>query len=221
MPAPTARWSVPGSLTEAGAAGLFTFEGPHDVFLPLAAVAGQVDADLMTNVAIAMPRSPMHLAHTAWDLQAHDGRQVPARAGLPDPPPHREEVRHHLVPACRPHARDRQRRARHPGLLAGRHPAGLPRRAQHPHPDAADLRPRPEPVRPAPGPARRAGPADDAHRRRGRRRAAGHALPQPPPLPRAHPAGGRRGPVPGRSPRRGLRGLPAGDRRDGSHRGGA
>lgn len=56
-------------LTEAGAAGLFTFEGPHDVFLPLAAVAGQVEADLMTNVAIAMPRSPMHLAHTAWDLQ--------------------------------------------------------------------------------------------------------------------------------------------------------
>ncbi|MEQ6901035.1 TIGR03617 family F420-dependent LLM class oxidoreductase [Nocardioides sp. YIM 152588] len=56
-------------LTEAGAAGLFTFEGPHDVFLPLAAVAGVVDADLMTNVAIAMPRSPMHLAHAAWDLQ--------------------------------------------------------------------------------------------------------------------------------------------------------
>ncbi|MBM9458358.1 TIGR03617 family F420-dependent LLM class oxidoreductase [Nocardioides sp. zg-536] len=56
-------------LTEAGAAGLFTFEGPHDVFLPLAAVAGRVDTDLMTNVAIAMPRSPVHLAHAAWDLQ--------------------------------------------------------------------------------------------------------------------------------------------------------
>lgn len=56
-------------LAATGAAGLFTFEGPHDVFLPLAAVAGQVEVDLMTNVAIAMPRSPMHLAHTAWDLQ--------------------------------------------------------------------------------------------------------------------------------------------------------
>lgn len=56
-------------LVAAGADGLFTFEGPHDVFLPLAAVAGRVEADLMTNVAIAMPRSPMHLAHTAWDLQ--------------------------------------------------------------------------------------------------------------------------------------------------------
>lgn len=67
-------------LTEAGAAGLFTFEGPHDVFLPLAAVAGQVEADLMTNVAIAMPRSPMHLAHTAWDLQLMTGGRF--RLGL-------------------------------------------------------------------------------------------------------------------------------------------
>lgn len=67
-------------LTEAGAAGLFTFEGPHDVFLPLAAVAGQVATDLMTNVAIAMPRSPMHLAHTAWDLQLMSGGRF--RLGL-------------------------------------------------------------------------------------------------------------------------------------------
>lgn len=56
-------------LVAAGADGLFTFEGPHDVFLPLASVAGRVEADLMTNVAIAMPRSPVHLAHAAWDLQ--------------------------------------------------------------------------------------------------------------------------------------------------------
>lgn len=56
-------------LVAAGAAGVFTFEGPHDVFLPLAAAAGAVDADLMTNVAIAMPRSPLHLAHAAYDLQ--------------------------------------------------------------------------------------------------------------------------------------------------------
>ena len=57
------------ALAGTGVAGLFTFEGPHDVFLPLAAAAGVVDLDLMTNVAIAMPRSPMHLAHTAYDLQ--------------------------------------------------------------------------------------------------------------------------------------------------------
>src|SRR3954467_1561848 len=57
-------------LAATGIAGLFTFEGPHDVFLPLAATAAAgVEADLMTNVAIAIPRSPMHLAHTAYDLQ--------------------------------------------------------------------------------------------------------------------------------------------------------
>lgn len=68
------------TLVGAGAAGLFTFEGPHDVLLPLAAVAGHVDTDLMTNVAIAMPRSPMHLAHAAWDLQLMSGGRF--RLGL-------------------------------------------------------------------------------------------------------------------------------------------
>jgi probable F420-dependent oxidoreductase len=56
-------------LADAGVDGLFTFEGPHDVFLPLVAAAGAVETDLMTNVAIALPRSPMHLAHAAYDLQ--------------------------------------------------------------------------------------------------------------------------------------------------------
>lgn len=56
-------------LTAAGADGLFTFEGQHDVFLPLAAAAATTEAELMTNVAIALPRSPLHLAHAAYDLQ--------------------------------------------------------------------------------------------------------------------------------------------------------
>ena len=57
-------------LTATGIAGLFTFEGPHDVFLPLAATAAAgIETDLMTNVAIAIPRSPMHLANLAYDLQ--------------------------------------------------------------------------------------------------------------------------------------------------------
>jgi probable F420-dependent oxidoreductase len=56
-------------LVGAGVDGLFTFEGPHDVFVPLIAAAGAVETDLMTNVAIAIPRSPMHLAHAAYDLQ--------------------------------------------------------------------------------------------------------------------------------------------------------
>ncbi|QLY28757.1 TIGR03617 family F420-dependent LLM class oxidoreductase [Nocardia huaxiensis] len=56
-------------LVELGAEGLFTFEGPHDVFLPLALAAEAVRADLMTNIAVALPRSPLHLAHMAYDLQ--------------------------------------------------------------------------------------------------------------------------------------------------------
>jgi probable F420-dependent oxidoreductase len=64
-----------GELIAAGVDGLFTFEGPHDVFLPLIATAAAAsvgvvpETDLMTNVAIAIPRSPMHLANTAYDLQ--------------------------------------------------------------------------------------------------------------------------------------------------------
>jgi probable F420-dependent oxidoreductase len=61
-------------LAATGVDGLFTFEGPHDVFLPLA-LAASTGCDLYTNVAIAFPRSPMHLAHLAWDLSAQsEGR---------------------------------------------------------------------------------------------------------------------------------------------------
>lgn len=49
--------------------GVFTFEGPHDVFLPLALAAEATDLHVMTNVAIAIPRSPIQTAHAAWDLQ--------------------------------------------------------------------------------------------------------------------------------------------------------
>ena len=40
-----------------GADGVFTFEGQHDVFLPLQTAAVGSDLELMTNVAIALPRS--------------------------------------------------------------------------------------------------------------------------------------------------------------------
>jgi probable F420-dependent oxidoreductase len=52
-----------------GADGVFTFEGQHDVFFPLLVASAGTDLDLMTNVAIAGPRSPLHLAHAAYDLQ--------------------------------------------------------------------------------------------------------------------------------------------------------
>ncbi len=68
------------ALTACGVSGLFTFEGSHDVFLPLALAAGAVDADLMTNVAVALPRSPLHLAHLSYDLQTLSGGRF--RLGL-------------------------------------------------------------------------------------------------------------------------------------------
>lgn len=59
-------------LAEAGVSGAYSFEGPEDVFIPLARAAG-ADIDLYSNIAVSFPRSPMHLAHTAWDLQRISG----------------------------------------------------------------------------------------------------------------------------------------------------
>ena len=61
------------ALREAGAAGVFTFEGPHDVFAPLTLAATVGGLDLMTNVAIAFPRNPIQLAHQAYDHQLLSG----------------------------------------------------------------------------------------------------------------------------------------------------
>jgi alkanesulfonate monooxygenase SsuD/methylene tetrahydromethanopterin reductase-like flavin-dependent oxidoreductase (luciferase family) len=58
-------------LAALGADGVFTFEGQHDVFFPLLIAAAGTDLELMTNVAIAGPRSPLHLAHAAYDLQIY------------------------------------------------------------------------------------------------------------------------------------------------------
>ena len=53
-----------------GVDGVFTFEGPRDVFQPLVlAAAATRTVELMTNVAIAFPRNPVQLAHQANDLQ--------------------------------------------------------------------------------------------------------------------------------------------------------
>ena len=54
-------------LAATGIDGLFTLEGNSDVFFPLIH-ATELDVDLYTNVAIAFPRSPMHLAYSGWDL---------------------------------------------------------------------------------------------------------------------------------------------------------
>jgi probable F420-dependent oxidoreductase len=57
-------------LEQLGVDGVFTFEGPHDVFMPLVLAAGATSTlELATNVAIAFPRNPLQLAHEAYDLQ--------------------------------------------------------------------------------------------------------------------------------------------------------
>jgi probable F420-dependent oxidoreductase len=61
------------ALRDAGASGVFTFEGPHDVFTPLTLASTVGGLDLMTNVAIAFPRNPIHLAHQAIDHQILSG----------------------------------------------------------------------------------------------------------------------------------------------------
>jgi probable F420-dependent oxidoreductase len=87
-------------LAAAGFHGVFTFEGPHDPFPPLVlAAAAGLDLDLYTNVAIALPRNPMQLAHLARDLHDLSGgrfalglgsqtkAQVERRYGVPFDPP--------------------------------------------------------------------------------------------------------------------------------------
>jgi probable F420-dependent oxidoreductase len=55
--------------------GLFTFDGPHEPFLPLALAAEHTGCDLLTGVAVAFARSPMIVAQMAHDLaSASDGR---------------------------------------------------------------------------------------------------------------------------------------------------
>ena len=78
--APAEAAASAADIAATGADGLFTFEGQHDVFFPLIIAAGATNLDLMTNVAIAPPRSPLHLAHAAYDLQLYSGGRF--RLGL-------------------------------------------------------------------------------------------------------------------------------------------
>ena len=57
-------------LADAGFDGVYTIEAAHDVFFPLL-LAARVHprVELSTSLAIAFPRSPMHVAHQSWDLQ--------------------------------------------------------------------------------------------------------------------------------------------------------
>ncbi|MGH8983411.1 MAG: LLM class F420-dependent oxidoreductase [Acidimicrobiia bacterium] len=65
-------------LEAAGYDGAYTFEGPHDPFLPLLLAAEHTERlELVTAIAIAFARSPMTLANIAYDLQlASEGRFI-------------------------------------------------------------------------------------------------------------------------------------------------
>ena len=57
---------------EAGYDGLWSFEGPHDPFLPLVAVAEHTSRlTVGTAIAVAFARNPMSTAYVAHDLQVH------------------------------------------------------------------------------------------------------------------------------------------------------
>ena len=59
-------------LEQIGFDGGFTFEGPHDPFLPLAVAAEHTERlELATAIAVAFARNPMTLAYLGYDLQLH------------------------------------------------------------------------------------------------------------------------------------------------------
>lgn len=62
------------TLEKEGFNGVYTFEGQHDPFLPLA-MASQTtsELELITGIAVAFGRSPLTLAHLGYDLQLMSG----------------------------------------------------------------------------------------------------------------------------------------------------
>lgn len=61
-------------LEAAGYDGLYTFEGQHDPFLPLAMAAPHTErAELITAIAVAFARNPMTLANIGYDMQLLSG----------------------------------------------------------------------------------------------------------------------------------------------------
>ena len=60
--------SIAAQLEAAGFDGAYTVETAHDVFFPLVMASQTSNLELSTSAAIAFPRSPMHVAHQAYDL---------------------------------------------------------------------------------------------------------------------------------------------------------
>ena len=60
-------------LEETGFDGCFSFEGPHEPFMPLVLAAEHSKLEIGTGLAIALARTPMTIAHLAHDLQQFSG----------------------------------------------------------------------------------------------------------------------------------------------------
>ena len=139
-------------LEETGYDGAFTFEAKHDPFVPLAVAAEHTERiELGTAVAIAFARNPMILANVGYDLQ------VVIRAAASCSASARRSGRTSSTASAR-RGRARRRacassssaiRAIWSTLGDGR-AAALRGRVLPPHPDDADVRPGPEPVRATP-----------------------------------------------------------------------
>ncbi|MBU6328778.1 MAG: TIGR03617 family F420-dependent LLM class oxidoreductase [Acidobacteria bacterium] len=80
MAGPMGAGERAAELAALGTDGLFSFENAHDVFFPLVLASATTEVDLMTNVAMAFPRSPLHMAYAANDLQELSGGRF--RLGL-------------------------------------------------------------------------------------------------------------------------------------------
>ena len=102
----TSARSLYRELEDLGYDRAFSFEAKHDPFLPLAVAAEHTDRmGLGTAVAIAFARTPMTLAHAAWDLQALTGGRFTLGLG--------SQIRPHIeqrfsMPWSRPAARMRE-----------------------------------------------------------------------------------------------------------------
>ncbi|MBT8450937.1 MAG: TIGR03617 family F420-dependent LLM class oxidoreductase [Deltaproteobacteria bacterium] len=63
-------------LEETGFDGCFTFEGPHEPFMPLVLAAEHSKLEVGTGLAIAFARTPMTVANLAHDLQQFSGGRL-------------------------------------------------------------------------------------------------------------------------------------------------
>ena len=130
--------------------GLYTFEGPHDPFLPLCSRPSTPSrVDLMTAVAIAFARNPMTVAQHGVGPAGRVGRPGDHRTRLADQAAHREAVLDAVVDTrargCASSSSPIRAIWR---MLAGRHAAALRRRVLPPHADDAVLHPGAQPAGP-------------------------------------------------------------------------